>query len=113
MSAPGEYAVMVCRYSDRQGDFDNNGILDIYDAVALLRYSVGLDSGENLQLIDLNGDGLVNLSLIHISVWVRFWDEKRKRKYAVTQFFSLQELGTFREKVLLAYVKYANRFAKE
>lgn len=51
---------MVCRYSDRQGDFDNNGILDIYDAVALLRYSVGLDSGENLQLIDLNGDGLVN-----------------------------------------------------
>lgn len=60
MSAPGEYAVMVCRYSDRQGDFDNNGIFDIYDAVALLRYSVGLDSGENLQLIDLNGDGLVN-----------------------------------------------------
>lgn len=60
MSAPGEYAVMVCRYSDRQGDFDNNGILDIYDAVALLRYSVGLDSGENLQLIDLNGDGMVN-----------------------------------------------------
>jgi hypothetical protein len=27
MSAPGEYAVMVCRYSDRQGDFDNNGVL--------------------------------------------------------------------------------------
>ena len=60
MSAPGEYAVMVCRYSDRQGDFDNNGILDIYGAVALLRYSVGLESGENLQLIDLNGDGMVN-----------------------------------------------------
>lgn len=60
MSAPGEYAVMVCRYSDRQGDFDNNGNLDIYDAVALLRYSVGLESGENLQLIDLNGDGMDN-----------------------------------------------------
>lgn len=60
MSAPGEYAVMVCRYSDRQGDFDNNGVLDIYDAVTLLRYSVGLESGENLQLIDLNGDGMVN-----------------------------------------------------
>lgn len=60
MSAPGEYAVMVCRYSDRQGDFDNNGVLDIYDAVALLRYSTGLDSGESLQLIDLNGDGHVN-----------------------------------------------------
>ena len=60
MGAPGEYAVMVCRYSDRQGDFDNNGVLDIYDAVALLRYSVGLESGENLQLIDLNGDGMVN-----------------------------------------------------
>lgn len=60
MNAPGEYAVMVCRYSDRQGDFDNNGILDIYDAVALLRCLVGLESGENLQLIDLNGDGQVN-----------------------------------------------------
>ena len=60
MSAPGEYVVMVCRYSDRQGDFDNNGILDIYDAVALLRYSAGLDSGESLQLIDMNGDGQVN-----------------------------------------------------
>ena len=60
MSAPDEYAVMVCRYSDRQGDFDNNGVLDIYDAVALLRYSTGLDSGESLQLIDLNGDGHVN-----------------------------------------------------
>lgn len=47
------------------------------------------------------------------SVWVRFWDEKRKRKYAVTQFFSLQELGAFREKVLSAYAKYADRFAKE
>lgn len=47
------------------------------------------------------------------SGWVRFWDEKRKRKYAVTHFFSLQELGTFREKVLSAYAKYANRFAKE
>ena len=47
------------------------------------------------------------------SVWVRFWDEKRKRKYAVTQFFSSPELGTFRGKVLFAYVKYANRFAKE
>lgn len=60
MNAPGEYAVMVCRYSDRQGDFDNNGVLDIYDAVALLRYSVGIDSGEDFQLIDLNGDGQVN-----------------------------------------------------
>ena len=47
------------------------------------------------------------------SVWVRFWDEKRKRKYAVTQFFSLQELGTFRAKVLLASVKYADRFTRE
>ena len=47
------------------------------------------------------------------SVWVRFWAEKRKRKYAVTQFFSLQELGTFREKVLSSYAKYANRFDKE
>lgn len=59
MSAPGEYAVMVCRYSDRQATLTTTAFLT-YDAVALLRYSVGLESGENLQLIDLNGDGMVN-----------------------------------------------------
>ena len=62
MDAAGEYAVMVCRYSDRQGDVDNNGVLDIADALALLRYSVGVDSGESLQLIDFNGDGKVDMA---------------------------------------------------
>lgn len=47
------------------------------------------------------------------SVWVRFWDEKRDRKYAVTQNFSLQELVAFREKAVSAYKKYADRFAEE
>ena len=32
------------------------------------------------------------------SVWVRFWDEKRKRKYAVTQFFSYRSLELFARK---------------
>ena len=32
------------------------------------------------------------------SVWVRFWDEKRKRKYAVTQFFLYRSLELFARK---------------
>jgi len=47
------------------------------------------------------------------SVWVRFWDEKRDRKYTVTQDFSLQELEAFREKVISAHEKLADRFVKE
>ncbi len=43
------------------------------------------------------------------SVWVRFWDEERGRKYAVTQTLSLQELGAIRDRVISAYEKYSNR----
>ena len=43
------------------------------------------------------------------SVLVRFLDEGRGRKYAVTQTLSLQELGAIRDRVISAYEKYSNR----
>ncbi len=58
----GEYAVMLCKYSDRPGDINNDGILSIADALSLLRYSVGLENGENPLMGDFNGDGKIDLA---------------------------------------------------
>ncbi len=58
----GEYAVMLCKYSDRPGDINNDGALDLSDALSLLRYTVGLETGENIMMGDFNGDGRVDLA---------------------------------------------------
>ena len=60
--AAGEYAVMLCKYSDRPGDINNDGILNIADALSLLRYTVGLETGENIEMGDFNGDGKIDLA---------------------------------------------------
>ena len=62
MDAAGEYAVMICKYSDRPGDINNDGILNSGDALALLRYSVGLEEYENLWVGDYNGDGKIDIA---------------------------------------------------
>ncbi len=58
----GEYAVMLGKYSDRLGDVNNDGVLNVGDALSLLRYSIGLEKGENLQMGDFNGDGKIDLA---------------------------------------------------
>lgn len=62
MDAAGEYAVMICKYSDRPGDINNDGILNSGDALALLRYSVGLEKYENLRVGDYNDDGKIDIA---------------------------------------------------
>ena len=62
MDAAGEYAVMICKYSDRPGDINNDGILNSGDALALLRYSVGLEEYENLWVGDYNDDGKIDIA---------------------------------------------------
>ena len=51
---------MLCEFSDRPGDKDNDGVLNALDAVAVLKDIVGLESGKNPLMADFNGDGRVN-----------------------------------------------------
>lgn len=56
----GEYVVMVCKFSDRPGDMNNDGILNALDASSVLKDIVGIADGENPLMGDYNGDGVVN-----------------------------------------------------
>lgn len=56
----GEYIVMVCEFSDRLGDMDNDGVLNALDASAILKSINGAANGANPQMADFNGDGKVN-----------------------------------------------------
>lgn len=57
VSEKGEYVVMLGEFSDRKGDMDNDGIVSAYDALAVLKESVGLEKGVNPLVADLDGDG--------------------------------------------------------
>lgn len=56
----GEYIVMVCEFSDRLGDMNNDGVLNALDASAILKSIIGAANGANPQMADFNGDGKVN-----------------------------------------------------
>lgn len=56
----GEYAVMVCEFSDMPGDINNDGVQNALDASAVLKCVVGISQGANPLMGDLNKDGTVN-----------------------------------------------------
>lgn len=56
----GEYIVMVCEFSDRLGDMNNDSVLNALDASAILKSIIGAANGANPQMADFNGDGKVN-----------------------------------------------------
>ena len=56
----GEYAVMICEFSDRAGDVDNDGILTAKDALAALKHFAKVENGANPAVADMNNDGVVN-----------------------------------------------------
>ena len=60
MNAAGEYAVMVCEYSDLIGDINNDGVLNALDASAILRHITGIFEGVDILFADFNNDGTVN-----------------------------------------------------
>lgn len=60
MNAAGEYAVMVCEYSDLIGDINNDGVLNALDASAILRHITGIFEGMDILFADFNNDGTVN-----------------------------------------------------
>ncbi|MGN1108633.1 MAG: dockerin type I repeat-containing protein, partial [Oscillospiraceae bacterium] len=53
----GDYAVMLCEYSDRPGDADNDGELNAKDAAAILKHLVGIEECPNYDKADFNRDG--------------------------------------------------------
>ncbi len=58
----GDYVIMLCEYSDRKGDANNDGMVNIADALALLRDVFGLEEVKNTAMRDFNGDGKNDVS---------------------------------------------------
>ena len=56
----GEYIVMVHALSSQSGDSNNDGILNAFDASAILKYAVGLGGVDNPEMADINGDGVID-----------------------------------------------------
>ena len=56
----GDYVAMLCEYSDRLGDMDNDGILNTKDSLSILKDFIGLEKGKNPLVADMNSDGYVN-----------------------------------------------------
>ncbi|MGN0649307.1 MAG: chitobiase/beta-hexosaminidase C-terminal domain-containing protein [Oscillospiraceae bacterium] len=56
----GDYVAMLCEFSDRLGDMDNDGVMNAKDASAILKDIVGLEPGKNPLMADFNGDGHIN-----------------------------------------------------
>ena len=56
----GSYVIMLCDFSDRAGDVDNDGIVTEEDASAILEQLVEIGDAENGEMLDYNGDGRIN-----------------------------------------------------
>ena len=56
----GDYVAMLCEFSDRLGDMDNDGIVNAKDAAAILKDIVEIEPGKNPLMADFNGDGRIN-----------------------------------------------------
>ncbi len=56
----GDYALMVCDYSDRKGDVSNDGMTNALDASAILRDIVKLMAASNPAMLDYSNDGRTN-----------------------------------------------------
>ena len=56
----GDYVAMLCEFSDRLGDMDNDGIMNAKDAAAILKDIVEIEPGKNPLMADFNGDGRIN-----------------------------------------------------
>lgn len=60
VTAMGNYAVMICDYSDLSGDANNDGIISPKDAFAILLDFAEIEMSPNHDVADINRDGFVN-----------------------------------------------------
>ena len=58
----GDYVIMLGDYSDLHGDANNDGAVDIADALALLRDVFGVEAARNAVMRDYNGDGRFDIA---------------------------------------------------
>ena len=56
----GDYVAMLCEFSDRPGDTNNDGVMNTADAIAILMDIIGIEPGKNPLMADFNGDGKMN-----------------------------------------------------
>ena len=55
----GDYVAMLCEFSDRPGDMNNDGVMSAADASDVLKQIIGAANGANPAVADMNGDGRV------------------------------------------------------
>ena len=55
----GDYVAMLCEFSDRLGDMNNDGVLSAADASDILKQIISVADGKNPLVADINGDGKV------------------------------------------------------
>ena len=60
VTALGNYAVMLCDYSDLPGDANNDGILNAKDSLAIIKEFLEIEKAPNHDVADFNRDGRVN-----------------------------------------------------
>ena len=56
----GDYVAMLCEFSDRPGDMDNDGIINPKDSLAVLKNFLDIEKGANPLVSDVNKDGFIN-----------------------------------------------------
>lgn len=57
IAAKGDYVAMLCEFSDLKGDMDNDGVLSISDASAVLKDVFRVETGANPLVADFDGSG--------------------------------------------------------
>ena len=59
IAAKGDYVAVLCEFSDRPGDMNNDGVMSAADASDVLKQIIGVANGANPAVADINGDGKV------------------------------------------------------
>ena len=60
LNEKGDYVIMLCEFSDKIGDVDNDGVTNAKDASAILKHIVEIEECANSVMLDYNGDGKAN-----------------------------------------------------
>lgn len=60
ITSADEYVVMVGKYSDLNGDSNNDGVMNTMDISDILKDITGISTSADIQMADFNGNGTLN-----------------------------------------------------